>query len=259
MSRPPSRAAPQQLDWAGAFNIRDLGGLPTIDGRTTRYRSLIRADDPARLSDEGWSALEGYGIRTIVDLRDESEVISQRRSTEIRVIRIPLVDLSDTQFWDDHRATETQDLYRALLWRWPSAFAAAVKSVARAAPGGVLVHCVEGRDRTGLLVALLLSSVGVTRAAIEQDYEASEARLRLRYERLLLEAAPSERARLARENVAARSSLGPVLDEIDPATFLLDHGASQADVRLLRARLVARRSAKSRYGHREDRPHRHDR
>jgi protein-tyrosine phosphatase len=259
MSGPAHQAPLQHLDWPGAFNIRDLGGLPTIDGRMTRYRSLIRADDPARLSDEGWSALEGHGIRTIVDLRDESEMTRQPRVTEIRVIRIPLVDLSDTQFWDDHRATETRDLYRSLLWRWPDAFTAAVKAVARADPGGVIVHCVEGRDRTGLVVALLLSSVGVTRAAIEQDYEASELRLRLRYERLVLGVAPFERAQLARENVAARSSLGSVLDEIDPPTFLLDHGASQADLRLLRARLVARWSAKSRGWHREGRAHRHDR
>jgi hypothetical protein len=89
MSGPASQARLQHLEWPGAFNIRDLGGLPTIDGRMTRYRSLIRADDPARLSGEGWSALEGHGIRTIVDLRDESEMTRQMRVTGIRVIRIP--------------------------------------------------------------------------------------------------------------------------------------------------------------------------
>ncbi len=59
----------RELVWDGCVNVRDLGGLPTEDGRVTRFGAVVRADNVRRLSDAGWEALAGYGIRRIIDLR----------------------------------------------------------------------------------------------------------------------------------------------------------------------------------------------
>ncbi len=69
------------LDWEGCFNVRDVGGLPTADGRATRFGILVRADSLARLTEAGCLAARDYGLATIVDLR------SQREVDETRVIR----------------------------------------------------------------------------------------------------------------------------------------------------------------------------
>src|SRR5262249_47969420 len=63
----------RHLDWAGCVNVRDLGGLPTSDGRTTRWRAVVRADNLDRLTPQGWAALDAYGVRTVVDLREDEE------------------------------------------------------------------------------------------------------------------------------------------------------------------------------------------
>jgi len=64
----------RHLVWDGCFNVRDLGGHRTGDGRTTHFGAVVRSDAPDRLSDAGWAALESHGVRTIVDLRDPSEL-----------------------------------------------------------------------------------------------------------------------------------------------------------------------------------------
>ncbi|HEY4917597.1 MAG TPA: tyrosine-protein phosphatase [Solirubrobacteraceae bacterium] len=63
--------AERDLLWDGCANVRDLGGMPTQDGRETRRRAVIRADGLDRLTARGWSALVAYGVRTVIDLRNE--------------------------------------------------------------------------------------------------------------------------------------------------------------------------------------------
>ncbi len=64
----------RQLQWEGCFNIRDLGGLPTIEGTITRWKVVIRADLLGRLNTSGYEALLAYGIKTIIDIRGPNEV-----------------------------------------------------------------------------------------------------------------------------------------------------------------------------------------
>ena len=61
------------LTWDGCFNARDLGGLPTTDGGTTRWSAVVRSDHLDHLTAAGWAALEAHGIRTIIDLRNDEE------------------------------------------------------------------------------------------------------------------------------------------------------------------------------------------
>ena len=70
-----SAAAPvRRLTWEGCLNARDLGGYPTSDGRETRWRAIVRSDDPSPLTEAGRTDLLEYGVRSIVDLRMPEEV-----------------------------------------------------------------------------------------------------------------------------------------------------------------------------------------
>jgi protein-tyrosine phosphatase len=92
----------RHLNWDGCFNVRDLGGFRAADGRTTRWRAVVRSDSIDRLTGAGWTALREYGIRTIIDLRndDERTAGSTRLAAGITVVHAPLDDVGDTDFWE---------------------------------------------------------------------------------------------------------------------------------------------------------------
>ena len=82
----------RKLDFEGCFNARDLGGLTTNDGGLTQAGAIVRSDTLDFLTANGWAALEAYGIRTIIDLRNDGEVgtDASARPSNITTIRIPL-------------------------------------------------------------------------------------------------------------------------------------------------------------------------
>ena len=63
----------RDLHWSGGYNVRDLGGLPTVEGGATVSGRIVRGAMPDRLTERGWAALVGYGVRTVIDLREEGE------------------------------------------------------------------------------------------------------------------------------------------------------------------------------------------
>ena len=152
----------RNLDWEGCCNVRDLGGLSTIEGRRTRWGAVVRADSLDHLTSAGWSALEAHGIRTIVDLRNDEELRSdaQVRPDGLTTVHVPLDDIADTEFWKclwDNELDGTPRLHRPFLERRPERCAAAIAAVASAEPGGVAIRCGIGRDRTGIVTLLLLA------------------------------------------------------------------------------------------------------
>ncbi len=219
------------LKWDGCVNVRDLGGLKTRDGRTTRWGALVRADHPARLSASGWSALTAHGIRTIVSLRthgqEEHVPDIAPRPPELTTVCAEIEDLTDNEFLQKWAMTElwsTPLYYRDALARWPERHAAAISTIARAQPGGVLFHCVRGVDRTGIMTILLLSAVGVSADEIIADYEISLD--------------PEREELLAREHTSTREVIHATLDGLDIDTYLRDGGLSQDDLAALRARFL---------------------
>ncbi|MDQ3896162.1 MAG: tyrosine-protein phosphatase, partial [Actinomycetota bacterium] len=167
----------RHLAWEGCVNARDLGGMPTGDGRGTRWGAVVRCDSVDRLTAEGWRALERHGIRTIVDLRNDVERAAAPYTCDLDVVHVPIEDDTDREFVRRWRPFSTPHYYAAALAQWPDRAAGAVAAVARARPGGVVVHCGLGRDRTGLIVMLLLALVGVAPEDIADDYELSAGRL----------------------------------------------------------------------------------
>jgi protein tyrosine/serine phosphatase len=231
----------RDLAWEGCFNVRDLGGLPLVGGGETRFGALVRSDNPGKLTEEGFAAMRAHGVRSVVDLRHESE-LAERPSIEFDdVVNVPVVDFGDDEFWARWRGVrDTPRFYESALERWPDRFAAAVSAVAHAPEGGVLVHCEVGRDRTGLVCALMLTVAGVPPEAIAEDYALSAERLAPLYAEWLRDQGLDEqtRARLERENVSEAAAMAYVLEQIDVEDYLLRAGVGDDDLQRIRERLT---------------------
>jgi protein-tyrosine phosphatase len=176
----------RDLVWDGCLNVRDLGGHPTEDGGETRYGAFVRADNVERLTDSGWRALVDYGVRTVVDLRLDEERRAQPPSgLPIVALQRPLVpDFGhadwhelDTLALGSALPESTRLVYVELLERYRDRFGEAVSAIASADHGAVLFHCMGGKDRTGLIAALLLRVAGVERDAVAADYALSGRKL----------------------------------------------------------------------------------
>ncbi|GIF70801.1 tyrosine-protein phosphatase [Asanoa siamensis] len=152
------------LDWPDCTNVRDLGGLTTAGGRRVRSEALLRSDSPHRLTAPAIAAIRAGGLRRIVDLRWTAECVQRPSPFEGDPIYAHRPLLGD----DDYEILP--DSYVAMLEYNRPQIGAAFRAVADAPPGGVLVHCLEGKDRTGVLVALLLLVAGVPDDQIADDY-----------------------------------------------------------------------------------------
>lgn len=238
--------AERHLDWEGAFNVRDLGGLPAAGGRTTVRGALVRADSLSRLSQAGWQALLDHGVRTVIDLRnprerEEAPDVAERPAL-LETVHAALDGVEDRGFWQSIEATPefgTPLYYRAHLMRKPELAAGAVKAIAHAAPGGVAFHCVGGRDRSGQLAMVALALVGVAPEVIAADYELSSERLRGLWAALgEPDQAPALEAFLAARGTTAGQVLETTLASLDLRSTLAAGGLAEEDVAALRARLL---------------------
>jgi protein-tyrosine phosphatase len=234
----------RHLSWEGCFNVRDLGGLRTADGRETQWGRVVRADALDRLSAAGWRALSEHGVRTVIDLRNDDELGTDvaPRPASVTTIQLPLDGSEDREFWDVWDSGPqfgTPLYYRPHLERLPERSATVISAIARAEPGGVAFHCGGGRDRAGQIAMLLLALVGVPPEDIAADYELSTDRLRA------LDAARGRDNRepllerfLAERGTSARDLVVTTLTDLDVEACLLDAGLTSEDVVALRRRLL---------------------
>ena len=88
----------RHLGWRQCLNARDLGGLPTVSGGRTRRGAVVRSDCLDRLTADGWRALEEYGVRTIVDVRNDIEGDAEPYTCGVTVVHVPVEDDTDEEF-----------------------------------------------------------------------------------------------------------------------------------------------------------------
>jgi protein-tyrosine phosphatase len=161
---------------AGTTNLRDLGGYPSAGGGTVRWRTLLRSDALHRLDDAGRAALAGLGLRTVIDLRTDEEVMATPGALDgagVRTYHVPLFDASAI----GRLPPELAAIYRYMIDDCGAAIAEAVGRLcaSNALPG--LIHCTAGKDRTGLVAAIVLAVIGVPDDIIAADYAMSGSHL----------------------------------------------------------------------------------
>ncbi|APU15142.1 MULTISPECIES: tyrosine-protein phosphatase [Actinoalloteichus] len=236
----------RHLDFAGVHNFRDLGGYRAEDGRTVRWRQLFRADALSSLRPADGQRFRALGIGTVIDLRYPYEIAANGR--------VPQYDgLTYHNLSVEHRPYEQAaldpaieparyfaDRYAELLADGTAELRRALEVIAFEAEGPVVFHCRTGKDRTGVLAALLLVLLGVA----EEDVVADYALTGLATERFIADwnadprkpplrwpgygQAPEETMRLVlAELVAAHGSVagyvrGLGLDDVAVATALRD-------------------------------------
>lgn len=160
-------------------NTRDLGGYVTRDGRITKWNVFIRSDDPGRLDTREQAFLREYGVSTIIDLRSPAEVeeMPHPSMAGIEDVNIPLVhdlavcDLSKIES-EDMGSAFIQLNYINILENSADQIRKVFETIYNAS-GAVLFHCAIGKDRTGIIAALLLGLVNVDEHDIVANYEVS--------------------------------------------------------------------------------------
>jgi protein-tyrosine phosphatase len=191
------------IDLQGLANLRDVGGIPTVDGGKIIPGRLLRSDNLQTLTTSDVDQLLGLGLTDVIDMRSAYEIeqegptplatsgvriyqFSLFREWEVGVgedkpdVRpevlpeeaLPWVDLEPSVQLDN----EVASVYFSYLVDRPDSVLAALRTIARA-PGVALVHCAAGKDRTGTIVALALSVADADRQAIIDDYAASSERV----------------------------------------------------------------------------------
>ena len=237
------------LAWEGCLNARDLGGYVTEDGRETRWGAVVRSDSPAALTEAGRAALAGYGVRAIIDLRlpaelaDHPNPFAEPGDHGIAYTNVSFIDPA-AGFPPD-----TMSLAENYLWmldRFSGFLAQVMAAIANAPEGGVMVHCAAGKDRTGLISALLLGLAGVPADTIAADYAMTTELLWPR-DQAWLENGPGERAE--REAMLARFApttevMVEVLERLTERfggveAYLLKTGLGRDDLDRLRDRILA--------------------
>jgi protein-tyrosine phosphatase len=167
-------------------NFRDLGGYATADGRSTRWRTLFRADGLYRLRGaDDMSRVRQLGLKSVIDLRTEREQREQgifpTDDIEVTFHHLSIVDVT----WSDTETPKFDDEVEFLVWGYrdmleigSSRFADAMHVLAQTDSLPAVFHCAAGKDRTGVLAALLLSSLGVDDAHICADYGLTQDAMR---------------------------------------------------------------------------------
>jgi protein-tyrosine phosphatase len=210
---PPSR----NLVLDGCVNFRDLGGYPTEDGRSTRWRCLFRADGLNKLSPPDRALLRELGLATVIDLRtvDEGE---QRGSfpvdeVPVRYFALPLADVlpSTEELPSWREPSYVADRYFQLVVQGAPALTKAIQALAEDDALPAVMHCSAGKDRTGVLSALLLAFLGVPDETIIEDYALSAMAMEALLERLKGEYSDA---------VEAVSRFAPAILNVAPASMV---------------------------------------
>ena len=175
---PHLTALDRSIEFRLAFNVRDLGGLRTVDGAVVQRGRVFRADGVHRLRDEDLARARALELRTVIDLRTATEIDRGGRfpveDYPVDWHSLPLL----RRIWSDDELVPTtgaadflRDRYLDMLVDGAESLATIVGLVADGHPA--LFHCAAGKDRTGVVAALLLGLVGVHRDEIVADYHAT--------------------------------------------------------------------------------------
>ena len=213
------------LDVEGAYNVRDIGGYETSDGRTTRWGKYLRSDTLANLTPAGVQTLVDYGIRNIIDLR---------RSSDLQFRPSPFIGSEDVTYYHqnmagdvplqnreavdsiDDSAERRGRVYCSILDQRKHILHQIFSILADSDGLPALVHCNAGKDRAGISAAFVLSICGVPRETIIEDYGLTAKYLVRRYYELNPDVSPDEYTwQHYQRDACDPNSMGVTLDHLD--------------------------------------------
>jgi protein-tyrosine phosphatase len=253
--------AAKWIELEGAVNVRDVGGLPAVDGRTVQPGVLIRSANLQHLTASDVTRLvEELGVRRVVDLRTDVEVA---KSEPGPMHTQPTVTISHLSLYPDNGAGEVEPdallpwqgerfaskrrpavaSYLRYLDRRPDSLVAALRAIAEP-DGATLVHCAAGKDRTGVVVALALTVAGVDRDVIAADYAHTQSQIEAILEHLARNSLYNhETTRPDQVPPASAEVMLAVLDAIEEdfggvITWLTGQGWTAGDTERLQAKLL---------------------
>ncbi|NLT58032.1 MAG: tyrosine-protein phosphatase [Clostridiales bacterium] len=241
----------RRLPLKALYNTRELGGYPAAGGRVTQYGRLLRSDGPIELPKEDVEALLRYGIRTVVDLRAEDEVVRHPSSlAQAGGIAYHHISLMGDPAHLRKRMDESELngfmtsltlLYTSMTDYMPEQFLTIFRLLAQALPqGGVLFNCTAGKDRTGVIAAMVLQLCGVARLDIVADYMVTATYLA---PKLMLWAQQSD-AEIPKSLLSSEpATIEAFLDHLDRTyggaeRFLIRSGLEPAVIESLREQLL---------------------
>lgn len=237
----------------GALNFRDIGGLTTLNGDQTARGAVYRSDALDDVTPEDVGLLSsGLGVGLVIDLRSQVEDAGTRPAwaggTGISFASLPLVE--DWETYDvsgeEARRTLMARKYLGFLEGGGRSVVAGLRLLADLPPGqAAVVHCAVGKDRTGVLIAILLSVLSVRREAIVADYVATAPNLpallaRMNRKELYRRRMLTNPPEVYRADAHTMEIFLSALDERagGPVEWARSNGLDAAAIDRLRARLV---------------------
>lgn len=233
------------------MNFRDIGGYPGLNGRATTWRKVFRSDALHKVDDEGREVLASYELKTSVDLRDHDERMSEpdRLRGNVRLVSVPVFAYAEHPDIIPHYRREPlslDNLYHYVVAERGVELAAALRELARPDALPAIVHCTAGKDRTGVVIALLLSVLGVPDEVIVADFVATSLFLTEEFYATLTQRAvdAGQDATEYAEMLECRPNL--ILNALDHAralhgdieSYLVHHGLTNEEIEQLRSRLL---------------------
>jgi protein-tyrosine phosphatase len=172
--------ADRAIAFTNVFNFRDLGGYGSADGRSVRWRRLFRSDDLSRLRTDEAHRFVDLGIRTVVDLRRPHEIAEDGRILPVDGCAYHHVQLTHPE-WPSREFVDTAARAEYVVERYleiadvaAEGIGHALRLIADPQAAPLVVHCIAGKDRTGVVSALTLALLGVPDHDIADDYMMSE-------------------------------------------------------------------------------------
>jgi protein-tyrosine phosphatase len=226
------------ITFEGCLNFRDLGGYATADGRTVRWRRLFRSDSLHRMSAADVERLtDDLGVITVVDLRTATErerggPVPAEASGSVRALHLPMVDdLFAEPRRERPRTMDMGEGYAAMLLLAGGQVATVLRLLAEPDVYPMVFFCAAGKDRTGVLAAIVLSLLGVTDDDIVTDYALTDGVARAILERASREL-PIYEDLWSTLPPDARGAPAPVMRSM-LATMAREHGGVPAFVQML--------------------------
>jgi protein-tyrosine phosphatase len=175
----PETNTDRHIPLDGITNLRDLGGFVTADGGTTRWRTLYRADALHKLTSEGLAKFRELGVRSVFDLRGDTERTAFPNPVDS--LHVPIAGRpagavrpeTDEEISAADGERMLRDTYLGILEHSASGIATIVRTIVDESATPALFHCHGGKDRTGVVAAVLLCTVGARRDDVLDDYEAT--------------------------------------------------------------------------------------